>query len=152
AGMQVAAGATDTGLWRWDAVAPRLWLTENCRAMFALPEDATNTPFDFLDAVHPEDRAVVGEAIRKALSDGEQMPVLEFRLCSQGKTRWFVLQTRTQCDEAGRTVSVSGVFRDISERIEARLAVERLEERLASLQDDERRRIARELHDSTAQH
>ncbi|HEU4651081.1 MAG TPA: histidine kinase, partial [Croceibacterium sp.] len=67
-------------------------------------------------------------------------------------TRWFVLQTRTECDETGRPLSVSGVFRDISERIESRLAVERLEERLATLQDDERRRIAQELHDSTAQH
>jgi two-component system NarL family sensor kinase len=80
------------------------------------------------------------------------MPVLEFRLCSGGKTRWFVLQSRTECDEAGRPVSGSGVFRDISDRIEARMAVERLEERLATLQDDERRRIAQELHDSTAQH
>ena len=44
------------------------------------------------------------------------------------------------------------MFRDISDRIESRLAVERLEERLATLQDDERRRIAQELHDSTAQH
>jgi len=78
--------------------------------------------------------------------------VLEFRLCSGGRTRWFVLQSRTDCDETGRPVSVSGVFRDISDRIESRLAVERLEERLASLQDDERRRIAQELHDSTAQH
>ncbi len=152
AGMQVAAGATDTGLWRWDAVTPRLWLTANCRAMFGLPDEATNTPFDFLDAVHPEDRGVVGEAIARALADGAQMPVLEFRLRTRGETRWFVLQTRTECDDAGRPISISGVFRDISDRIEARLAVERLEERLATLQDDERRRIAQELHDSTAQH
>ncbi len=151
-GMQIAAWQTDTGLWRWDAVTPRLFLTENCRAMFGLPEDATNTPYDFLDAVHPEDKVVVGEAIRAALTDGAQLPVLEFRMCSGDRPRWFVLQTRTQCDEAGKPTSVSGVFRDISERIESRLAVELLEERLATLQDDERRRIAQELHDSTAQH
>lgn len=152
AGMQVATSQTDTGLWLWDARLPRLWATDNCRAMFDLPDEETNTPYDFLDAVHPEDKAAVGEAIAKALAGGEQMPVLEFRLCSGGKTRWFVLQSRTACDEAGRLISVSGVFRDISDRIESRLAVERLEERLATLQDDERRRIAQELHDSTAQH
>jgi signal transduction histidine kinase len=152
AGMQVAASQTDTGLWLWDARLPQLFATDNCRAMFDLPDDDTNTPYDFLDAVHPEDKAVVGEAIAKALAGGEQMPVLEFRLCSGDKTRWFVLQSRTACDEAGRLISVSGVFRDISDRIESRLAVERLEERLATLQDDERRRIAQELHDSTAQH
>ncbi|HEY6817535.1 MAG TPA: histidine kinase [Croceibacterium sp.] len=151
-GIQVAASQTDTGLWLWDAVAPRLFLTANCRTMFGLPDEDTNTPFDFLDAVHPDDKAVVGEALSKTLAGGKRMPVLEFRLCSGGKTRWFVLQTRSVCDEAGRLLSVSGVFRDISERIESRLAVERLEERLASLQDDERRRIAEELHDSTAQH
>src|SRR6478609_5319875 len=152
AGMQVAASQTDTGLWLWDAKTPRLFLTANCRAMFGLPDTATNSPHDFLDAVHPEDKVVVDEAIRAALADGAQLPVLEFRLCSDDRTRWFVLQTRTECDEAGRPASVSGVFRDISERIESRLAVERLEERLATLQDDERRRIAQELHDSTAQH
>ena len=152
AGMQVAASQTDTGLWLWHTTPPRLWLTANCQAMFDLADDATNTPYDFLDAVHPEDKVVIGEAIRAALTDGAQLPVLEFRLRSGDQTRWFVLQTRTECDETGRPINVSGVFRDISERIESRLAVERLEERLATLQDDERRRIGRELHDSTAQH
>jgi signal transduction histidine kinase len=151
-GIQVAAASTDTGLWRWDAVTRRLSLTDNCRAMFALPDDDANTPFDFLGPIHAEDKALVGAALTKALDDGEQMPVLEFRLFHGERIRWFVLQTRTECDDAGRTISISGVFRDISDRIEMRLAVERLEERLATLQDDERRRIAQELHDSTAQH
>ena len=151
-GIQVAASSTDTGLWRWDAVTRRLSLTDNCRAMFALPDDDSNTPLDFLGPVHAEDKALVGAALASALDEGAQMPVLEFRLYRGDRTRWFVLQTRTECDDAGRTISISGVFRDISDRIEMRLAVERLEERLASLQDDERRRIAQELHDSTAQH
>ena len=150
--MQVAASSTDTGLWQWEAAGPRLWLTENCRKMFGLPDEETGTPFAFLDAIHPEDQTLVGDALAAALAGGAQMPVLEFRLRSGSRTRWFVLQTRTECDATGRLVSVSGVFRDISDRVESRLAVERLEERLASLQDDERRRIAQELHDSTAQH
>jgi signal transduction histidine kinase len=151
ADMQVAASATATGLWRWDAAQSQLWLTANCRAMFGLPDESTLTPLDFLAAVHPEDRAAVEDALTRSTA-GEQMRVLEFRLGTGERTRWFVLQTRTDYDDGGRAVGVSGVFRDISERVEGRLAVERLEERLATLQDDERRRIAQELHDSTAQH
>jgi signal transduction histidine kinase len=81
------------------------------------------------------------------------MPVLEFPPLLGRKTalvracRAGPLATKP----GGRRASVA-CFRDISERVEARLAVERLEERLATLQDDERRRIAQELHDSTAQH
>lgn len=46
---------------------------------------------------------------------------------------------------------VSSAIRDISERKQAELSVQQLSGRLLRLQDDERRRIARELHDSTAQ-
>jgi PAS domain S-box-containing protein len=150
-GMQVAASATDTGLWRWDAASSQLWLTANCRAMFGLSDHASIGPFDFLEPVHPEDSGGVREALSRVLA-GEQIPVLEFRLRAAGQTRWFVLQARADRDDGGRPMGVSGVFRDITERIESRLAVERLEGRLATLQDDERRRIAQELHDSTAQH
>lgn len=152
AGIQVAASQTDTGLWLWDARETLLTVTANCRTLFGLSGKDLQTPFDFLDAVHPEDKAAVSEALARTLAGGDRMPVLEFRLCADGTTRWFVLQTRSAWDDAGRLLSVSGVFRDISERVESRLAVEHLEERLATLQDDERRRIAEELHDSTAQH
>lgn len=46
---------------------------------------------------------------------------------------------------------VSSAIRDISERKQAEQSVQQLSGRLLRLQDDERRRIARELHDSTAQ-
>ena len=150
--MQFAATATDTGLWQWDADPPRMWLTDNCRTIFGLPDEATSTPLDFLDAVHPEDQAMVGEVIGAALTNGETPPALEFRLCSGGTTRWFSLQMRTECDQVRKPAIVSGVFRDVTDLVEARHEVERLQERLALLRDDEHRRISEELHDSTAQH
>ncbi len=150
--MQVAASSTDTALWQWDERAQQLWLTENCRAIFDLTADATCTPYAFLDMVHPDDRLRVGAALEAALTQSEARSPIEFRLYSRGVTRWFLLHTRTDLDDMGTPIRVSGVFRDVSDRAEAQRAAERLRRRLAFLQDGERRRIAEELHESTAQH
>lgn len=150
--MQFAASATDTGLWQWDADPPHMWMSDNCRKIFGLAGETAVTPLAFLDAVHPDDQARVGEAIRATLTEGEAQPALEFRLASNGRPRWFILEMRAECDQVRKPALVSGVFRDVTERAEARLEVARLQDRLASLRDDERRRMAEQLHDSTAQH
>ncbi len=150
--LQFAAGATDTALWQWDADLPRLWMSDNCRDLFGLDDDATATPLAFLDAVHLEDQASVGEALGAVLADGGPWPAVEFRIDRDGRTRWFELQMHAESDEVRKPAIVSGVFRDVSERIDARREVAELQDRLASLRRDERRRIAEELHDSTAQH
>ena len=51
----------------------------------------------------------------------------------------------------GKLIGVYGIYHDVSERREAELALRQLSARLLQLQDEERRRIARELHDTTAQ-
>ena len=52
---------------------------------------------------------------------------------------------------SGRVVRLLGSARDVTDRRRAEAALRGLGSRLLTLQDDERRRIARELHDSTAQ-
>jgi signal transduction histidine kinase len=54
-------------------------------------------------------------------------------------------------DEDGKVLRMVGFVADITERKEAEEALRQLSGRLLQLQDDERRRLARELHDSTAQ-
>ncbi|HTZ99848.1 MAG TPA: PAS domain-containing sensor histidine kinase [Candidatus Aquilonibacter sp.] len=56
-----------------------------------------------------------------------------------------------QCDGRGRPSRILEVNRDITARREAEESLRNLSARLLQLQDEERRRIARELHDSTGQ-
>jgi PAS domain S-box-containing protein len=53
--------------------------------------------------------------------------------------------------EDGRPVGVQGIARDVTERKRAEKTLRELSGHLLRLRDAERRRIARELHDSTAQ-
>ncbi len=54
-------------------------------------------------------------------------------------------------DSSGRIVGASKVAREITERKKAEATLRELSVRLLRLEDEERRRLARELHDSTAQ-
>jgi PAS domain S-box-containing protein len=56
-----------------------------------------------------------------------------------------------QRDEHGRPRRILEVNRDITDRREAEESLRNLSARLLQLQDEERRRIARELHDTTGQ-
>jgi signal transduction histidine kinase len=54
-------------------------------------------------------------------------------------------------DSRGNIYATGGVATDITERVRAEEKLKRLSAKLLRLQDEERRRIARDLHDSTGQ-
>jgi PAS domain S-box-containing protein len=56
-----------------------------------------------------------------------------------------------QRDQQGRIIGILEINRDITSRKDAEQSLRNLSGRLLQLQDEERRRIARELHDSTGQ-
>ena len=118
---------------------------------------------DELDAVaddtlraffHPQDAAGAGGRFRRlgALADGE-VATGEHRLRRRdGGWRWLeARETVFARGGDGAVTRVLGCAHDITEARLAEEAVRRLGGSLLTLQDDERRRIARELHDSTAQ-
>ncbi|HEV7967209.1 MAG TPA: PAS domain S-box protein [Candidatus Acidoferrales bacterium] len=101
--------------------------------------------------VHPEDVDAVLEKWRASLASGE--PLLhEARVRrADGEYRWMTHHKVPLRDQAGNIVHWYGSSVDIEDRKRADEDLWRLSGQLLRLQDDERRRIAQDLHDSTGQ-
>jgi PAS domain S-box-containing protein len=74
-----------------------------------------------------------------------------WRVRKDGSRFWADVVITALRDERGNLRGFSKVTRDVTERRRAEEALRQLSGRLLRLQDEERRRMARELHDSTAQ-
>ena len=90
--------------------------------------------------------------LRARVRAGENLHHFEtVRVAKSGEMLEVSISVFGLCDDAGKVVGTSAVVRDISERKRAERRLQRLSWRLLSIQDEERRRLARDLHDSTAQ-
>ena len=105
--------------------------------------------------VHPDDQARVAEHLKDLarLEDGE-ISSIEYRVRHlDGRYRHFhSRETVFNRDDAGEVELILGVSEDVTEQDRMQEEVRDLSERLLMLQIEERRVIAQELHDSTAQH
>ncbi|MGB7623895.1 MAG: PAS domain S-box protein [Terriglobia bacterium] len=102
-----------------------------------------------LPMIAPEHRAAF-QAFFRVVSSGKRAS-LEFEIVGlKGTRRWVESHAVPIADEAGSSC-VLAVMRDLTERKQAEKALHGLSTRLLQLQDEERRRIARELHDAIGQ-
>ena len=69
----------------------------------------------------------------------------------EGERRWLEWTDQAITDQYGEVIEIQSIGRDITKQKQVEMTLRQLSGRLLQLQDEERRRIARELHDSTAQ-
>ncbi len=148
--MALAADVAHLGMWQWDIVKQRMWMTSTCCELFDVPAKGSITYEEFLSRVHPQDRGDVHEALQEATTSGKCR--LSFRLLLPDQTvRWVAARGVVEFDRSGAPLRMLGACIDISERRNAEEAARELSGRLIHAQEDERRRIARELHDDLNQ-
>jgi PAS domain S-box-containing protein len=105
-----------------------------------------------IDTIVPPDRWLEHSRNIAKLQGGEGVSDYEtVRLTKDGSRLDVSVSVSPIRDAKGRTIAAASIARDVTARKRVEQQLERLTQRLLTLQDSERRRLARELHDVTAQ-
>jgi PAS domain S-box-containing protein len=101
--------------------------------------------------VLPEDRHIFDDERLRA-EQGEQLSNLVIRhLDKDGGVRWLAIHSRGIFDAGGNVIGRRGVARDISQQVLTERRVRELSHRLIKAQEEERKRVALDLHDELGQ-
>jgi len=114
--MRLAARATGLSLWDWDIGRDEIWMTEVGRERSRLGEAEPATLDRYLQALHPEDRPIVENAVRQAANEGKDLDA-EYRIISpDGVARWLAATGKVERAPNGRPRSLRGIAMDITKR------------------------------------
>ncbi|MET0515775.1 MAG: PAS domain-containing protein [Nitrospiraceae bacterium] len=109
-------------------------------------------PDFWMQCIHEEDRQRVDEAYTSWLNGITPEYKLEFRIIlPDGRIRWMADHGALIYDDEGRINFATGIAKDISAEKQAEENLRRLSGQLISAQEEERKRIARDLHDHVSQ-
>jgi len=142
-----AAGA---GTWDWEASTGTItWSPEMQRILGDAAGTLPHSFEAFLNRVHPADRDRVARTMTSAMQQGDLYEIA-FRLYgSDSVERWVIAKGRGLRN--GKPIRMLGVFVDFTDRHRVELALQELSGRFLNAQEQERSRLARELHDDVGQ-
>lgn len=144
----LAVEIADIGTWHWPAGADKIDWCDRCLRLFGRPRPP-GAYASFLLGVHPDDRSAIDRAMQTCRRTGDPAEV-DFRaVLADDTVRWLHLSGRSP--ERGDLSGLYGVLIAVDRQKKAEADHRDLLSRLHSAQEDERRRIARDLHDRVGQ-
>ena len=123
-------------------------VTEQASKMLGYPESAWYEPGFLAAHIHPDDRQRVLAAFRRQPRITKHFDLIFRMLGNDGRLVWVQNLISVAGDKSGCT---HGFMIDISESKRAEAALRSLGSRLIAAQEEERKRLARELHDDLSQ-
>ena len=150
--LRLAQQAADIGTFEWNIQTGVNTWTPELEKMYGLPRGSFGqTQIDFENLVHPEDRDAVRNVIDWAVKTGQQTQGQWRIIWPDGSVHWIYGRWQVFHDESGKPLRMTGINVDVTERKRAEQALANISARLIEAQEEERKRIARELHDDINQ-
>ncbi|MDD2800901.1 MAG: PAS domain-containing protein [Methylococcales bacterium] len=154
--LSEAQALANLGSWSLDFISNVFTCSDECHRIFGM---AAATPLSYecvLTQVHPDDQAYVDAKWTAALQ-GEPHDI-QYRILVDGKVKWIRERVVLESSSDGRLLRAIGTSQDITELklIEktlesSRLQLRQLAARRERTREEERKRIARDIHDGLGQ-
>lgn len=159
--IRLALENTGMGTFEFDIRTGKRSLSAVSKGLLGLPPDAEVDEATVDARIHPDDLANLRGVFNKVLrSDGAGDYAFDFRTTEVAgpSLRWISAWGKVLRDANGNRERAVGVMLDITERKrlatavqESHIAIRALAARLLTAQEEERRRVARDLHDHVCQ-
>ncbi len=153
--LQLALEASMTALWELDVRTGRVrWSQRQSTLLGKEPVELEASYQKFLELIPEEDREDLHRRALALLTNkkGDDAIVTEWRFHEPGGAiRWLLFRGQVFRDERGKPLRLRGVNVDITDLKQAKMELTQLTERLIRAQEDERQRLARDLHDDIGQ-
>lgn len=155
--LKLALKTAHMGVWEWNIRTNEVFWSPECYELLGM-EDFNEKLDGFVELVVPEDRDRVLQTIQQAIASKTTYSA-EFRVIrSDGDMAWLSNLGRAEYDKDGAPLRMVGIVQDITKRILAKEELEHSLEQIRSLakhleeiREEERKRIAREIHDELGQ-
>jgi len=136
----------------WDPATDVIVRSGQCADILNWMDDPTrDTGRQFVARVHPDDREAYASPQTWPTPEDPTYQTSYRVLRPDGSVIWLEANGRVLFDGQGRRLRIIGMVADVTERKLAEEALSSLNRRLIEAQEQERARIARELHDDLSQ-
>ncbi|HOU41026.1 MAG TPA: PAS domain S-box protein [Promineifilum sp.] len=142
--LHILADVTTDVIWSYDPLRQTITYSSGMSTLFGHAAGEWPSPKGWLDKVHPDDRDRVMRELAEALPSKEGRWTSQYRFRRADDTYAHVLDRGFVLRDTGEGVHFIGAMVDITRQIE-------LQEATARATAEERRRLARDLHDAVTQ-
>src|SRR5262245_2415008 len=153
--LRIATSGASLGVFEWDIDTEHArWENRRMYEIFGLTRsDAPLSRRQFVDTyLHPDDAHRFESALITARRLESALHIAVRIKLTDNAERWLQIDGAFHKSNTGNLSRLVGVMADITQRKKLERRTRELSESLVNIQEDERQRIAQELHDSTAQH
>ena len=120
--LHLALKAGNMGIWDWHIPTNYIIWSDEVAGLFGLaPGTFDGTYRSYANCIHPEDRAMLEETIRRTLENEAPYEVEHRIVCPTGEIRWLACKGQVINDQEGRPQRMLGTVQDITSRKEAEI-------------------------------